>query len=207
MPYRDYKSVADFKAKIYAWIEHAINEHFLPSEDKTSCSVSIPSFNDVADISVKQRLENAQFIPIAQNGNAQAISLSQDNHVVDVDINFEPDPSYGPCQFVSAVAQFAPPLNWKPLRDTNASLMLRLISEDESVTSATIEVKATDRKEKCFEKAYCLEHGRQDVVIKLSDIKNPSLINEIVEICIVIRPNQVPSHKGHLRIDVMGLCD
>ena len=115
---------------------------------------------------------------------------------------------YGPCSFVSAVAQFVPPLNWKPLRDTNASLMFRLTSEDGSVTSATIEVKATDRMVKCYEKAYCLEHGQQDVIIKLSDIKNPSLINEIVEICVVVRPNQVPSNKGHLRIDVLGLyCD
>lgn len=175
--------------------------------------LSLPDFvkrinHCVADMSGRKQVENAYFIPVTQNGNDQAISLSQDGHTVDVDINFEFDPMYGPCLFVSAVAQFVPPLNWKPLRDTNASLMFRLTSEDGSVTSATIEVKATDRMVKCYEKAYCLEHGQQDVIIKLSDIKNPSLINEIVEICVVVRPNQVPSNKGHLRIDVLGLyCD
>lgn len=162
----------------------------------------------VADMSGKKQVENARFIPVTQNGNDQAISLTQEGNIVDVDINFEIDPMYGPCSFVSAVAQFVPPLNWKPLRDTNDSLMLRLTSEDCSVASATVEVKATDRMVKCYEKMYFLERGQQDVIIKLSDIKNPSLINEIVEICVVVRPNQVPSHVGHLRIDVMGLyCD
>lgn len=175
--------------------------------------LSLPDFvkrinHCVADMSGKKQVENARFIPVTQNGNEQAISLTQEGNIVDVDINFEIDPMYGPCSFVSAVAQFVPPLNWKPLRDTNASLMLRLTSEDCSVASATVEVKATERMVKCYEKMYFLERGQQDVIIKLSDIKNPSLVNEIVEICVVVRPNQVPSHVGHLRIGVMGLyCD
>lgn len=175
--------------------------------------LSLPDFvkrinHCVADMSGRKQVENAQFIPVSQNGNDRAISLAQNNHLVDMDIDFEFDQRYGPCTFVSAVAQFVPPLNWKPFMDTNASLMLRLISEDGSVTSATIEIKATDRMVKCYEKTYFFEQGQQDVIIRLSDISKPSLINEITEMCIVVRPNQVPSHKGHLRIDVMGLyCD
>lgn len=159
----------------------------------------------VAEMSGRKQVENAQFIPVSQNGNNRAISLSQEAHSINADINFEFDPMYGPCSFVSAVAQFVPPLNWKSLRDTNANLMFRLTSEDGSVTSATIEIKATDRLIKCYEKTYSIEHGWQDVIIRLSEIKNSLLINEIVEICIVIRPYQVPLHKGRLRFDVLGL--
>lgn len=172
--------------------------------------LSLPDFvkriNEcVADMSGRKQVESAQFVPVSQNGDNRAISLRQDGNVVDLDISFELDPLFGPCSFVSAVAQFVPPLNWKPLRATNAGLLLRFISDDASVTAASIEIKATNRMVKCYEKEYCLEHGQQDIIIKLSEIKYPSLINEIVEICIVVRPNQVPTHKGHLRIEVMGL--
>lgn len=172
--------------------------------------LSLPDFvkrinNCVADMSGKKRVENAQFISVAQNGNDRAISLHQNDRIVNMDINFEFDPMYGSCSFVSAVAQFIPQLNWKPLKDTNASLMFRAISEDRSVTSVTIEIKATDRMTKCYEKTYNLKDGQQDIIIMLNEIKAPSLINEIAEICIVVRPNQVPSYKGHLKIDMLGL--
>lgn len=172
--------------------------------------LSLPAFVErvnlcIADMSGRKQVEKAQFIPVTQNGNAQALTLDQQDNLVDLDIDFTYDPMYGPCTFVSAVAQFMPSLNWKSLKDTNSSLMLRLLSLDCSVSHVTIEIKATERMLKCYEKTYYLERGQQDVIIKLDEIKNSAMLSEIVEICVVIRPNHVPDQKGHLQVEIIGL--
>lgn len=83
--------------------------------------------------------------------------------------------------------------------------MYRLISPDESVKSVTFEIKSTDRLIKCFDQSYTLENGKRDVIIKLNDITNSTLLHEIAEVCIVVRPNDVSAQKGNLFIESLGM--
>ena len=159
----------------------------------------------LAEMSGKKQIENATYLAITQNGNDHALKLRQNGNTIEMSIDFSYDPLYGPCSFVSVVTQFYPHLNWCSLQNTQSSIMYRLISPDESVKSVTFEVKSTDRLIKCFDQTYALENGKRDIIIKLNDIANSTLLREIAEVCIVVRPNDVPTHKGCLLIEPLGM--
>lgn len=159
----------------------------------------------LAEMSGRKQIENANYLAVTQNGNDRALKLEQNGRTIDMDIDLTFDPMYGPCSFVSAVTQFYPYLNWRSLRSTESSIMFRFLSPDTSVRAVTLEVKSTDRLIKCYERSYALEDGKRDVIIKLSDITNEILLRDVAEVCIVVRPNDVPSQKGRLIVESLGM--
>lgn len=159
----------------------------------------------ILDMSGANQLENISFIAVASNGNDQAIQLNQERNRIEMAIDFSQNLLYGPCRFVSSVAQFSPLLNWSQFINSEAYLQFKLESPDKSVSAVTIEIKATDRLITCFEKTYYLTEGQQDVILKIHEMTNLNLLGEIAEICIVSRPNQVPAYRGTLYFQFLGM--
>lgn len=157
------------------------------------------------DMSRINQFERMLYKPVASNGNDQSIQLKQAQDCIEMAVDFSPNPMYKTCEFVSSVVEFNPPLNWKAFINTEAYLKFRLESPDHSVHAISVEIKATEKQTKCFDNTYSLADGKHHAMIKIRNMMYQNLLDEITQICIVARPNQVPAYKGKLIFEFMGL--
>lgn len=150
--------------------------------------------------------KEVQLIPIAQNGDPDAMEIEKDGDIYTFRCNFEPNKYYPQMSnFTSGVMQFNPHRNWCNIFP-NGILEFECRSRDTSIQKLTVEIKSGDNIFKVFDNTYLLTSNFQKVSISINPSTIPSNhLKNISELCFVIRPNFVPSFKGELEIKNIGI--
>lgn len=146
-------------------------------------------------------LENEILKPIAENGDAESIHISEEKGEYTVELNFSTDEYYPiMSNFMSCVLKLYPHKNWSNT-DLNWCINFEACSEDKSVTSLILEIKSGDSIVNVYEEKFTLDENYRLFSIPLIKTKiSPHHLKAISEICFVVRPRFVPAFKGKFKI-------
>lgn len=166
----------------------------------------VKNVNDYTQKTFAFNIEEQKLIPIVQNGDNDAMSITESDDEYTINCDFSTNKFYPiMSSFMSCVMSFAPYKNWTNCA-SNGEIEFEMCSENESVDNIIVEIKAGSQRRKVLEKKLHIENTYNKYYIKLSEAQiSEDALKEIAEICFVIKPNYVQNTKGTIKIKKISI--
>ncbi len=144
-------------------------------------------------------------IRFAQNGDPEAARIECKDGTHKLFCDFRPKEFYPmPSNFIGCIFRFTPHKNWGAISD-DGHFEFECRSEDLSVNKITVEFKYGDFI-KFYESTFKVTNEYRSICIPIENLLMPKkYLEDICEICFVIRPGFVDNHIGQIEFKNLQL--